>query len=88
MQANPVVIPHSVNRFWKFYPFIGKNILEKQLSQAICSKYVFRLLHAPESQIFPTKLNMMVKVVELFLGVVQKSSDEFYRKAPMQASPF
>ena len=29
-----------------------KNILGKQLSQVICSKYVFRLFHAPKFQIF------------------------------------
>ena len=44
-----------------------KNILGKQLSQAICSKYVFRLLHALKFQVFSTKLNMMVKVVKLFI---------------------
>ena len=47
-----------------------KNILGKQLSRGICSKYVFRLLHAPESQIFSTKLNIMVKVVKPFTGVL------------------
>ena len=41
------------------------NVLEKQLSHAICSKYliIFRLLQAPKIQIFSTKLNMIVKVV-------------------------
>ena len=35
------------------------------------------------------KLNMMVKVVKLFPGVLRKScSDEFYRKTPMQESLF
>ena len=47
-----------------------KNILGKQLSQAICSRYVFRLLHAPKFQIIFTKLNLMVKVVKLFTGVL------------------
>ena len=49
-----------------------KNILEKQLSLAICSKYVFRLLYAPKFQIFSIKLNMMVKVAKLFTGVLWK----------------
>ena len=66
-----------------------KNTLGKQLSQAICSKYVFRLLHAPKFQIFSTKLSVMVKVVKLFTSVLWKScSDEFYRKTPMQEIPF
>ena len=47
-----------------------KNILGKQLSQAICSKYVFRLLCAPKFQIFSTKLNMVVKVAKLFTGLL------------------
>ena len=45
-----------------------KNILGNQLSQAICSKYVCRLLYAPKFNVFFTKLNMMVKVVKLFTG--------------------
>ena len=46
-------------------------VLGKQLSQEICSKYVYRVLHAPKFEIFSTKLNMMmVKVVELFTGVL------------------
>ena len=50
-----------------------KNILGKQLSQVTCSKYVFRLLHALKFQILSTKLNMMIKVVVLFTGVLWKS---------------
>ena len=66
-----------------------KNILGKQLSQAICSKYVFRLLCAPKFQIFSKKLNIMVKVVKLFTGLLWKSgSDEFYRKTPIQEPLF
>ena len=75
-------------RVLKILSIYRKNIFGKQLSEAICSKCVFRLLHAPESQIFPTKLNMTVIVVKLFSGDVQKSSDEFYRKTPMQESLF
>ena len=61
MQANPTVIPDSVNRFLKFYhPFIEKNSLGKHLSQAICSKYVFWLFHAPKFQIFSTKLDALI----------------------------
>ena len=66
-----------------------KYILGKQLSLAICSKYVFRLLHAPKFQIFSTKLNLMVRVVKLFTRVLWKScSDEFYWKKPMLESLF
>ena len=66
-----------------------KNILGKQLSQAICSRYVFRLLHATKFETFSTKLNLMVKVVKLFTGVLSKScSDEFFRKNLMQESLF
>ena len=55
--------------------------LGKQLSQAVCSRYVFRLFHAPKFQIFSTKLNSMVKVVKLFADVLWKScSDEFHRE--------
>ena len=71
----------------KILSIYRKNILGKQLPQAMCSKYIFRLLHARESQIFSTKLNM-VEVVKLFISVLQKSSDEFYRKTPMQESLF
>ena len=46
------------------------NVLEKQLYHAICSKYIFRLLQAPKTQIFSTKLNMIVKVVKLLTGVI------------------
>ena len=53
----------------KILSIYRKNILGKQPSLAICSEYVFRLLHAPKIQIFSTKLNMMVKVVKLFAGV-------------------
>ena len=47
-----------------------KNILRKQLPQAICSKYVSRLLHAPKFQLISTKLNMMLKVGKLFTGIL------------------
>ena len=71
------------------YPFIDKNILGKHLSQAICFKYGFRLLHATKFQIFSTKLKRTVKVVKVFPRVLRKScSDVFYRKAPMQESLF
>ena len=50
-----------------------KNILGKQLSQVTCSKYVFRLFHALKFQILSTKLNLMIKVVGLFTGVLWKS---------------
>ena len=59
--------PHCDSRrpkpILKILPIYRKDILGKQLSQAICSKYVFRLLNASEFQKFLTKLNMMVKVV-------------------------
>ena len=64
-----------------------KKYFWKQLSQAICSKQVFRLLHAPKFQMFSTKINMMVKVVKLFTVVLWKiCCDKFYRKTPMQES--
>ena len=64
----------------KILSIYRKNISWKQVSQAICSKYLFRLLHATKFQIFSIKL-YMVKVVELFTGVLWKSRpDEFYRK--------
>ena len=41
--------PHSHSRLskpiLKILPIYRKNILRKQLPQAICSKYVFRLLY-------------------------------------------
>ena len=47
----------------------------------------FRLIHAPKFQIFSTKLNLVIKVVKLFAGILWKSrSHEFYRKTPMQES--
>ena len=58
--------PHCHSRLHKtilkILSIYRKNILGKQLSQAICFKYVFRLLHAPNFQTFSTKTNMMVKV--------------------------
>ena len=48
----------------KILSIYRKNILGKQLSQAISSKYLFRLLHAPIFKFFSIRLNM-VKVVEL-----------------------
>ena len=73
MQANPTVIPDSVNRFLKFYSLIEKIFWRNNLYQTICSKYVFRLLHAPKFQIFFTKLNIMVKIVKLFTVVLRKA---------------
>ena len=83
--------PHCHSRLskpiLKIQSIYRKNILGKQLSQARYFKYVFRLLHAPKFQIFSTKLNLMVKVVKLFTGVLWKScSNEFYRETPMQES--
>ena len=70
----------------KILSICRKIFLGKQLSQAVCSEYVFRLLHAPKFQVFSTKLNTMVKVVKLFTGVLWKScSDEFYRKTFMRS---
>ena len=85
--------PHCHSRLsipiLKILSIYRKNILGKQLSQAICSKYVFRLLCAPKFQIFSAKLNMMVKVTKLFAGLLWKScSDEFYRKTPIRESLF
>ena len=37
---------------FKILSIYWKNVVGKQLSQAICSKYVFSLLHAPKFQIF------------------------------------
>ena len=83
--------PHCHSRLskpiLKIQSIYRKNILGKQLSQARYFKYVFRLLHAPKFQIFSTKLNLMVKVVKLFTGVLWKSCpNEFYRETPMQES--
>ena len=65
----------------KILSLYRKNISGKQLSLPICSKFVSRLLHAPKFQIFSTKLNMMVKVVKLFTGVLWKRcSDNFIGK--------
>ena len=54
----------------KIVSIYRKIFLEKQISKAICFNYVFRLLHALESQIISSKLNMMVKVVKLFTSVL------------------
>ena len=68
----------------KILSIYQKGILEKQLFQAICSKYVFRLLHAPKFQILSAKLNMMLIAVKLFTGLLWKScSDELFWKTPM-----
>ena len=65
----------------KILSIYEKNILGKQLFLAICSKCIFRLLHAPKFQIFSTKLKMMVKVVKLFTRVLWKRcSDNFIGK--------
>ena len=55
--------PHCHSRvstsILKILSIYRKNILGKQLSQAICSKYVFRLLHVlPKFQGFSAKLDM------------------------------
>ena len=69
---------------FKILPIYRKNILGKQHSQALSSKYVFRLLYAPKFlfskflnfsnffkiSIFSTKLNMIVKVVKIFAVVL------------------
>ena len=83
--------PHCHSRLrkpiLKILSIYRTNILGKQFSLVIYFKYVLRLLHALESQIFSSKLNIMVKDVRLFTGVVWKScSDDFYRKTPMQES--
>ena len=66
---------------FKILSIYRKNILGKQLSLATCSKYVSRLLHAPNFQIFSTKLNMMVKVFKLFTDVLcKRCSDSFVGK--------
>ena len=73
----------------KILSIYKKNTITKQLSEAICSKYVFKLLHAPKFKVFSTKLNMMIKAVRLFTGVLWKScSDKFYGKTPMRQSLF
>ena len=73
----------------KIQSIYRKGILGKQLSQALCSRHFFRLLHAPKFQTFSTKLNLMVKVVKLFTCVLWKScSDKFYRQKPMQGPLF
>ena len=60
MQASATVIPGTI---LKFLPVYRRNIFEKQLSQLMSSKNLFRLFHAPKIQIVSTKLNMRVKVV-------------------------
>ena len=71
--------PHCHSRLSKLILKIlricRKKSLGKEFSQAMCSKYVFRLLHVPKFQIFPTKLNMMIKVVKLFTGVLFYKED-------------
>ena len=66
--------PHCHSRLrkpiLKILSIYRTNILGKQFSLVIYFKYVFRLLHALESQIFSSKLNIMVKDVKLFTGVV------------------
>ena len=77
--------PHCHSRLskplLKILSIYRKNILGKQLSRATCFKYVLRMPCAPKTQVFSTKLNMMIKVVKLFTGVLWKScSDKLYRK--------
>ena len=87
--SNPHCHSRLSKQILKILFIYRKNNLGKQLSQVICSKYVFRLLHAPKFHVFCTKLNMMVKVVKLFTGVLWKSfSDEFCRKKSMRESLF
>ena len=66
--------PHHHSRLsksiLKIQSIYRKNILGKQLSQAICSRYAFRWLHTPKFQIFSTNLNLMVKFLKLFTGVL------------------
>ena len=86
MKAIPTGRSRLSKPILKILSIYRKNILGKQLSQAICPKYFFRLLDAPKFQIFPKNLNTMVKVVKLFTGVLWKScSDEFYRKTFMRS---
>ena len=70
MKAIPTGHTRLSKPILKILSIYRKKILGKQLSQAICSKYVFRLPHATKFQAFSTKLNMMVKVVKLFIGVL------------------
>ena len=65
-----------------------KNIFGKQLSLAICSKYVFGLLHAPKFQMFSKKFNMVVKVAKLFTGVLWKRCSDNFTGKHMQESLF
>ena len=89
MKAIPTGRSRLSKPILKILSIYRKNILGKQLSQAICSKYVFRLPYATKFQAFSTKLNMMVKVVKLFTGVLWKSCyDEFYRKTHPRKSLF
>ena len=55
--------PRLSKTILKIISIYRKHILGKQLSQAICSKYVFRLLHAPNFQVFS-------EVDKLFTGVL------------------
>ena len=87
--SNPHCHSRLSKQILKILFIYRKNNLGKQLSQALCSKYVFRLLHAPKFHVFCTKLNMMVKVVKLVTGVLWKSfSDEFCWKKSMRKSLF
>ena len=66
-----------------------KNILGKQLSQAICSKYVFRLFHAPNFQAFFYKIKYDGQSCQTLYRCSMKScSDEFYEKKTMRESLF
>ena len=60
---------------FKILSIYKKYVLGKRLSQEICSKYVFRLLHLPKFQVFATKLNMIDGQTcrTIFTGVLWKS---------------
>ena len=83
----PLWVFFTFFKLYKWYQIAQRTTdnLGKQLFQAICSKYIFRLLHTLKFHLFSAKLNMMVKVVKLLTGVLWKScSDEFYRKLSMR----
>ena len=60
--SNPQCHSRPSKPILKILSVYRKNILGKQLSQAISSKYVFRLPHAPKFQVFSIKSSMMVKL--------------------------
>ena len=70
--------PHFYSRLsdpiLKIQSIYRENILGKQLSQARCFKYVFRLLHVPKFQIFSTKISW---------SKLPNCSQVFYEKAAL-----